>query len=603
MKQKFILLLSVLLLKATVAWARPAYSKPVDVYQPDGTTVTLQMHGDEFHSFITTVDGYTVIKCDDGYYRYAVNEGDKLVASSFVAKNAEQRSTQETAFLTDTQKMLCTKMSEAGRQWKRRVSRMYSADYSNLQQGQRRAITPGTITARIDYSNFKGLVVLVNWNDRAFNIEQPVEFYQKLTSQKNYTDNSRTVYPYDIKGSARDYFYDNSMHIFDPTFDVVGPITIDYSCTYPWPKDGTDVRPEWTSNCNNILKAVMQKLSTLVDFGNYDLNNDNYIDMVYIIFAGYGSFVTGNNPKYMWPHADNYADINEGSTVPACDQYGFPTYNGKKFGRYACGTEILDYEAAAVATPSNPKPHAYPDGIGTMCHEFSHVLGLADHYDVSTNASGPGTPGLYDIMDGGPDGHQGLSPVGYSAFERYVLGFADDTVKPLEQTGDYTLHPFNTSNRAFIVKTANEGEVFYVENRQKQGWDELLPKAGLLVWRVDTSDPNIFVTNRVNVGVGNEHLQLVGNEPFTANELTPATCTMWGNKQADINLYGITQTDGVISFNAAHTPTGVSQTLTHRNTTATTAAYNLVGQRVGNAYKGLVIRNGHKVLTKGHAEH
>ena len=52
--------------------------------------------------------------------------------------------------------------------------------------------------------------------------------------------------------------------------------------------------------------------------------------MVYIIFAGYGSYFTGNNPKYMWPHADNYAEVRGEEAVPACDYYGFPTYNGKK---------------------------------------------------------------------------------------------------------------------------------------------------------------------------------------------------------------------------------------------------------------------------------
>ena len=111
--------------------------------------------------------------------------------------------------------------------------------------------------------------------------------------------------------------------------------------------------------------------------------------MVYIIFAGYGSYFTGNNPKYMWPHADNYAEVRGEEAVPVCDYYGFPTYNGKKFGRYACGVEIQDYEGDAVASPTNAKPHAYPDGIGTMCHEFSHVLGLADHYDTTTGSSGP----------------------------------------------------------------------------------------------------------------------------------------------------------------------------------------------------------------------
>lgn len=62
MKKKLSLILVAMLLGVASLSARPGYSKPVDVFQPDGSTVTLLMHGDEFLSFMTTVDGYTVIK-------------------------------------------------------------------------------------------------------------------------------------------------------------------------------------------------------------------------------------------------------------------------------------------------------------------------------------------------------------------------------------------------------------------------------------------------------------------------------------------------------------------------------------------------------------
>ena len=68
MSKRLVLVMS-LLLNVAVMWGRPAYSKPVDILQPDGTTVTLVMHGDEFQSFTTTVDGYTVIKGSDGLSR------------------------------------------------------------------------------------------------------------------------------------------------------------------------------------------------------------------------------------------------------------------------------------------------------------------------------------------------------------------------------------------------------------------------------------------------------------------------------------------------------------------------------------------------------
>lgn len=88
---KRIVLMMTLLLNVAVMLGRPAYSKPIDILQPDGTTVTLVMHGDEFQSLTTTADGYTVVKGSDGFYRYAVKQGNVLAASAFVARNAEVR--------------------------------------------------------------------------------------------------------------------------------------------------------------------------------------------------------------------------------------------------------------------------------------------------------------------------------------------------------------------------------------------------------------------------------------------------------------------------------------------------------------------------------
>ena len=596
MRKKFILW-ALVLLQATVLTARPGYKVPVDVKQPDGTTVALVMQGDEFHSFMTTTDGYTVVKGDDGFYRYATVEDGDLKATPFVAKDADRRTAKERMFLEGSQKMVCAPMSKAGKRWKEKVCKMYRRTYKTMQDGQRRAITPGTLSERVDYKNFKGLVVICNWNDRAFKIDDPVAFYTKLTSEENYKDPTKTVYPYEVRGSVRDYFYANSMGIFDPTFDVVGPVTIDYSCLYPWPKDENGkIREEFNANCINIMKAVMEQLKDRVDFSNYDLNNDGFIDLVYVIFAGYGSYVVGNSPKYMWPHADDFS-TKENDTDTQCrsDKYGFPLYNGKKFGRYACGMEIQDREAEA-------DKHAYLDGIGTMCHEFSHVLGLADHYQTDNSLPITVTPLGFDVMDSGCDFEQGLAPVGYSAFERHVLGMADETITVLDKAGNYKLKPFHTNNTAYIVKSAKEGEVFYVENRQKDGWDRTLPGHGLLVWRIDTSDPQRFIKDEPNNFVGQECVQLLGGIPISTANLSPSTNEVWKEKGAAINLFDIKEQDGVISFYASTeaTPTGIvdvrSKTEEVRDTD--NATYNLAGERVTEGYKGLVIKNGKKVVVK-----
>lgn len=538
MKRFYVILMAVLMGTATLL-ARPAVRKAVDVKQPDGTVVTLCMHGDEYRSFTTTADGYTVVKGEDGFWRYARKTDDgKLQATDMVARNADQRSAEEQAFLSVQPKMMAPRMSDAAKQMKEHAAQMVSPLY-NDQQGRRSATS---IWPRINYEKFKGLVVLVNWNDCEFKFgEGAKDFYQKLTSEKNYRDDSKQYYPVNVEGSARDYFRDNSLGVFDPTFDVVGPVTIDLSCKYPHPKDENGVVDEkWSERIFNILKKVMSEADPLVDFSQYDVNSDGKIDMIYIIFAGYSSNISGNDAGYIWPHAEDMSSYPTYWT-------GLSTYDGKKMGRYACGTELLDLEQQKAQ-------HQYLDGIGTMCHEFSHVLGLADHYDADYDENGMSNdPGYWDVMAAGTDNNYGLTPVGYNAFERHILGFCEPT--ELTEAGTYNLESFNTSNQAFLLKTGTKDDEFYLENRQKTGWDRFLPGHGLLVWRAETGNVNKWRQNEVNNDASHNLFVMTCNAPQNGKyiDLTSTTepaLVSWYGKPAVMDLYDITENDGLISFTA-----------------------------------------------------
>ena len=59
---KTILLLLSFFVSVCTAMAVPAHKGKVSVKQPDGSTVTIRLHGDEYMSFTTTEDGYTVVK-------------------------------------------------------------------------------------------------------------------------------------------------------------------------------------------------------------------------------------------------------------------------------------------------------------------------------------------------------------------------------------------------------------------------------------------------------------------------------------------------------------------------------------------------------------
>ena len=109
--KKFFSTILLSLLLVISAQAVPAHKGKVTVTQPDGTTVTLRLHGDEYLHFTTTDDGYSVVKSVDGFYRYARLDGGKLVATDVVAHDATARTAEEISLLTATEKYLAPEMS------------------------------------------------------------------------------------------------------------------------------------------------------------------------------------------------------------------------------------------------------------------------------------------------------------------------------------------------------------------------------------------------------------------------------------------------------------------------------------------------------------
>ncbi|MDD6475419.1 MAG: M6 family metalloprotease domain-containing protein [Sodaliphilus pleomorphus] len=348
--RKFLLSIAVALVASVQGLAIPALPTPFAVTQPDGSQLTVRLHGDEYYNYYTTLDGYTVVKNDAGYYVYAQKNGGVLAPTAVVARPQAERSAADLALLSTLGKNLIDDTrSSASRKARAQRDRAMKA-------------------SAFDYSKFRGLVVLVQFNDCKFSRSDAADFYEKMINQENYTgytneDGSRSTYGA-FTGSVRDYFSDNSMGKFNPRFDVVGPVTVNLSVD----------SPRGSENMSPLLAQSLKQLKGKVNFADYDTDNDGYVDMVYFIFAGVGSN-TGEAPNHVWPHASYYS---------------YPI-GGKTIGRYACSCEFYSVRQGIL------------DGIGTICHEFSHVLGLADLYDTDYSGSGGEsvTPGTWEIMSGG----------------------------------------------------------------------------------------------------------------------------------------------------------------------------------------------------------
>ncbi len=567
-----IILTLMLLSCICMARAIPADPTPIRVTQPDGSIVTIQLHGDEWLHFTTTTDGYTVVNDERGYYVYAQLQDGKLLPTNVIAHDADGRDVNETDYLSHVKKYLTPQMDETTAETKKKVRAM-----------QRQALQKRK-DARYDYSKFRGLIILVEFNDRQFSRSDYKDLINDMVNKENYTGFTDTDGKFQAyTGSVRDYFHDNSNGVFNPEFDIVGPVTVDYS-----QEDGNKYS-------YFIMEAAVQAADSLVDYSLYDGDNDGSVDAVYFLVAGYAASYTGNNDKYLWPHESSLSYLNIEK-------------DGVKINDYACSTEFYGWENSPQSVKIN--------GIGTFCHEFSHVLGLPDFYDTDYAGSGgqSNDPNIWSVMAGGGDNNYGRTPCAYSLYERKALGFA--TPNYIDGERHYTLHPIGTSNTGYLLNTSVDDEYFLLENRQKDyKWDKYLPGSGLLVFRVDRSDMKPWYSNTVNNNPDRMYYELLraggiehqnsiydpfpgkGNVTELSNETSPAHLKTHDGQETGWALSNIQMENGVISFDVKAFTSGISSPLL-LDTETDAPRYNLNGQRVDKHYKGIVIQGGKKYVSK-----
>lgn len=536
MKKHYLSLATSLFLGVASASAIPACPDPGTVTQPDGTQLTVRLYGDEFLSYTTTVDGYTVMRAADGSYRYAVADAEgNLVPGDITAHNAGARDAQEQAYLMTIEKKARPQMSAVQQQ-------MRADRFGNHQ----RFLANGKTW--YDYHNFRGLVILVQFNDRSFSVDDPVSLFGDMVTRQNYTGFNHNGSFQQYTGSVRDYFYDNSTHQFDPEFDIKGPVTISHS--------QYDV--DRTNNIRTIINDALTKLDPDIDYSLYDTDHDGKVDMFYVIFAGGGSNFSGNDERLVWPHAWDM---------------GGSRYDGVAMGRYACSTELY-----------GPPSWNWIDGIGTICHEFSHVLGLMDEYDTDYEGGGGQAdhPGDWSLMASAGYLNYSRTPAGYTLMQRFQSGFCNPIV--INEAGDYTLESIDEINNGYRINTSDPKEYFLLENHRKTKWNEYTKGEGMLIHRVDSTNPSIWASNQINANPAHTYYELLrahrigaagggaadhAGDPFPGeynvteiNYDTTPNLKAWSGKGAAFTIKDIAETeDGKITF------TTVKEELTEKQET------------------------------------
>ena len=498
--------------------AMPAKRGLRTVKMPDGSTIEVQLKGDEHCHIYLTEDGYPLVS-DNKFFYYATpsESGDRLVSTGVKARPASLRDASDRAVLEGVE-----------RDGLPEVFRRMSAKKTPTANGMKRAQANLGDNNRFLFRTFpnqgqqKALIILVEYPDVPFTLDDPLDYFTRMLNEKGFSTRGAT-------GSANDFFRESSNGLFDPQFDVYGPVMLQHERVYYG--GGSNEENAWQM----VIEACDQ-LDDVIDFTEYDRDGDGQVDNIYIFFAGEGESSSGI-AETVWPHAAKIMEI---------DLLHTHIYDGKIINSYGV---------------SNEWENGNPDGVGTFCHEFSHVMGLPDLY--ATEYTDAFDPGEWSALAYGPYNNEGRTPPLYSAFERYCVGWLK--LEELPETGNITIPPVGT-NKAYAIKTSNPDEFYVLENRQQLSWDTYIPYHGMLVWHIDY-DQSVWSRNAVNNSTTHQRIDIVEADntrtaesrtgdvfPGTAgvtsftDDTTPSMMT-WQNYRLSRPITEITETeDGFITF-------------------------------------------------------
>lgn len=437
---------------SAVSFAYPLNPLPRTV-DNGGDSLAIRTLGDEHYRYTQTEDGFLVVADSAGIYYFADENGS---ASKFKAKNKGRRSAAAEKFLKGLDK------KDVFKKHRERHPDRHKRPL-NAARAKRASWVPVSSMADRDEISGEDLppvlrlpkpeghangtnrfpVLLIEDNSTK-NLDSASLY--AILNQENYTRNGHT-------GSVRDYFVDQSSGKFVPSFDLY-LVKVNSSLSSYMGRDYALIQ-EGISQ--------LKKKYTSFNASLYDSDNDGDIDALPVLYAG-SELSSGGNTLGGYQYELQWNECGKQDAG-----------GGKRFNSYFLIQQ---------------KEQLFP----TFVHEFSHTMGLRDHYCVASDAcysqyqnSQYQAPGAHawDVMATGMYNNNGLTPPNYSAFERNFMGWLDYTTL----NDDFEvkmLPPLNSGNFALHVKVGKD-EWFVFENRQMVKWDSALPNHGMLVWHIDYS--------------------------------------------------------------------------------------------------------------------
>ena len=160
-------------------------------------------------------------------------------------------------------------------------------------------------------------------------------------------------------------------------------------------------------------------------------------------------------------------------------------------------TEDLGVDGDPIAIPADrgtlQRGRSFSEAVGSMCHEYGHVLGLPDLYDTPYLQTPDRPPdedsagiGAWGLMGWGALGwNRDDGPTSFSGWSRMQLGWAQVS-EPSSAQEEMRLEDVGLGGAVHRIPLSGR-EYFAVEYRTRASthYDRDLPGEGLLIWHVE----------------------------------------------------------------------------------------------------------------------
>ena len=414
---------------------------PFELTQPDGTRFWARQFGGPWVNGTETLDGYTVVKDPvTGFWKYA----DKTAAGVVVASPFTVGYDQPSAL---PKKIRRDRPADAPDHSAPSAFLASVSSGGGPDQAPQLGSRP-TVVILVEFQDRRSQTTPAAWAQRFFGSAPSVRDYYNAASYGQFVPTAAA----EAHGTAND--------------GIVGWLLLNRN----HPNTGGN-----TGDANKqVVRDALIAADPFVNFAAFDTNGDGQISpdelLIVVIVAGNeASFGNACTPN-VWGHKWQIF----GNVTP-------PTLDGKVVGGLGYG----QFGEMHCTTQSPPGQQAT---IGIMVHEMGHLLGLPDLYDTDSSSNGIGN---WSVMAGGSWNavtRSGDTPALFDPWSKFFLSW----VTPTQVTGTLTnqaIPAAATSSTVFqfLSGTPASGEYFFVENRQRTGYDAGLPGAGLVIWHIDAA--------------------------------------------------------------------------------------------------------------------